>query len=88
MTRKLKIAEFKTHLSAHLREVQKRGTELVILDRENPIAKVLPFDQPRNIITVRPARISGGLKTLKLPKRLSRLDIDVVKLLREDRDRR
>ena len=85
MTRKVKIAEFKSHLSEHLREVRK-GTELLILDREHPIARVTPYREGRNELIVHPPKVRGGLKELKFS--LHRPDIDVVKLLREDRDRR
>ncbi len=87
MTRNLKIAEFKSQLSRHLGAVRK-GAQLVIFDRDHPIAKVIPFQkQPEVKLTVQPAKIPGGLKSLKLPERPP-FDIDVVKLLREDRDRR
>lgn len=84
--KQVKIAEFKAHLSKHLRAVQK-GEEVTILDREHPIAKVIPFPQEKGEkIVVRPAKIKGGWDKLKFPKIAT--TIDVVKLLREDRDSR
>ncbi|HLG18862.1 MAG TPA: type II toxin-antitoxin system Phd/YefM family antitoxin [Bdellovibrionota bacterium] len=38
----VRIAEFKSRLSKYLRLVQK-GAEIVVMDRETPIAKVVPF---------------------------------------------
>jgi prevent-host-death family protein len=41
---KVGIAELKAHLSAHLRRVR-RGRTLTILDRETPIARIVPLDE-------------------------------------------
>jgi antitoxin (DNA-binding transcriptional repressor) of toxin-antitoxin stability system len=84
--KQVKIAEFKTHLSAHLKKVRK-GEEIVILDREQPIAKVIPFPGKEDeLCIVQKPKIKGGLKKLRFRGIKER--IDVVKLLREDRDRR
>jgi prevent-host-death family protein len=40
------IAEFKTHLSEYVRAAQK-GKEIVIKDRDTPVAKLVPIDDPR-----------------------------------------
>jgi antitoxin (DNA-binding transcriptional repressor) of toxin-antitoxin stability system len=82
---KVKVAEFKSHLSAHLREVRK-GREIVVYDRHQPIAKVIPFAEPKRTITVRPPRNKGSLKDLQFPPLST--DFDVVEMLREDRDYR
>ncbi len=80
----VKIAEFKAHLSSHLRKVR-NGEEIVILDRQEPIAKISPFKRKKSELTIIPAKEKGNWKklTLKGPK----LDIDVVKLIRQDRNR-
>jgi len=39
---KAKIADLKNNLSAYLREVRK-GSEVVVVDRDRPIAKIIPF---------------------------------------------
>lgn len=83
--KKVKIAEFKSRLSAHLGRVRK-GAELVITDRDTPIAKVIPFGKGEEPLRIRPATIKGRWD--EIPRSLTRIDIDVVKLLREDRDRR
>ena len=54
MTTEVKIAEFKSHLSDHLRRVR-QGQEIVIKDRETPIARVVPYEEPRRQLVVRPA---------------------------------
>lgn len=43
MTRRVKIGELRDHLSAHLRRVQ-RGEELLIVDRDRPVARIVPFE--------------------------------------------
>lgn len=83
--KQVKIANFKSHLSSYLKEV-KQGAQIIILDRENPIAKISPIVEKREKIRVRKAKIKGGIKDLKFTG--IKADIDVVKLLREDRDQR
>ncbi len=39
----VKIADLKAHLSQHLRKVR-RGRSLTVLDRETPIARIVPID--------------------------------------------
>jgi prevent-host-death family protein len=52
----VKIAEFKAHLSAHLRAVRK-GSEITIKDRDTPIARVVPYQAPAlGLVTRRPTR--------------------------------
>jgi antitoxin (DNA-binding transcriptional repressor) of toxin-antitoxin stability system len=39
---KVRIAELKAHLSQHLRKVR-RGHTLTVLDRDTPIAQIVPY---------------------------------------------
>lgn len=48
------IAEFKAHLSEYVRAAQ-RGGEIVIKDRQTPVAKLVPIEQPRMIGEIRRA---------------------------------
>ena len=41
--KKVGIAELKAHLSQQLREVR-RGHTLTVLDRDTPIARIVPYD--------------------------------------------
>lgn len=60
----VRIAEFKAHLSQHLRNVR-RGHSLTLLDRETPIARVLPYPSGSGRLSVRkPLR---SLKDVRLP---------------------
>lgn len=52
MTR-VKIADLKDHLSAHLRAVE-RGAEVVVTDRDRPIARISPIIDAGRQIQVRP----------------------------------
>ena len=53
MSTEVKIAEFKSHLSEHLRAVR-RGHEIIVKDRETPIARVVPYDVRLPQLAVRP----------------------------------
>lgn len=82
----VKIAELKSHLSEHLRQV-KRGHTLIILDRKTPIARVVPYsdDTQAGLLKVRePLPQSPKLHQIPLPPPL-RLRKDIVQLLLEER---
>ncbi len=53
MAAQVKIAEFRAKLSKYLRAVRK-GQEIVIHDRETPIARVVPYEQRRPRLEVIP----------------------------------
>lgn len=82
----VKIAELKSHLSEHLRQV-KRGHTLIILDRSTPIARVIPYadDAQAGLLQVRqPLPQSPKLHQIPLPPPL-RFRKDIVELLLEER---
>jgi prevent-host-death family protein len=85
MTKRVKISELKAHLSAYLRHVRK-GHTVEVLDRESPVARLVPLEERSSGLTVRPA--AGRFRDLKLPRRRWRTRADVVALIREDRDAR
>lgn len=79
------IAELKGKLSAYLRAVRKGG-EVVIKDRETPIARLVPYDKPRpRLETIPPTMSLKDMDKLKFfaPKGLQPGDLDEA--LREDR---
>lgn len=81
----VKVSELKTRLSGYLARVR-RGETVTVCDRRTPIAKLVPFDERPGGIDVREAIDVVGLPTasrVALRKR-----IDVVALLRADRDHR
>jgi len=84
--RSVKIAEFKTQLSRHLRDVQK-GESLIVLDRETPIARVIPIEAGDDIAIAFPVSNPIPVAKLKMPV-CPRIDVDVVELLLADRHSR
>ena len=81
--KKVRVAEFKAKLSEYLRSVR-GGHELAIYDREQPVARVLPY-RSSGVLTVRePTRKYGALSDIPLPGPLV-LEVDPVDLLLEDR---
>jgi antitoxin (DNA-binding transcriptional repressor) of toxin-antitoxin stability system len=76
------IADLKARLSEHLRSVRK-GRTLTILDRDTPIAQIVPF--AAEPVEVR--RAVRRLKDLQLPPAPS-TTIDSLAVLLDDRRRR
>ncbi len=82
----VKIADLKARLSQHLREVR-RGHPLTVLDRDTPVARLLPYSREGEPLVVRPPlRKYRSLQRVPIPPPL-KLDIDIVSLLIEERER-
>jgi prevent-host-death family protein len=82
----VKIADFKSRLSEHLRQVR-RGHTLTIMDRNTPIARVVPYSNEKQggYLQVRkPLAGSPKPHQIPLPPPL-RLKRDIVRLLLEER---
>lgn len=78
----VRIAELKARLSEHLRTVR-NGETLTVLDRDTPIARIVPYAaQPLEI-----RKAKRRLRDLKLPPKPAKRT-DSVALLVEDRRRR
>jgi antitoxin (DNA-binding transcriptional repressor) of toxin-antitoxin stability system len=82
----VKIAQLKSRLSQHLREVR-AGETLTVLDRDTPIARIVPLDAPDDVVITKPAPGAPPLGSIKMPPP-TKLGFDVVELLLEDRRRR
>jgi len=76
------IAELKARLSEHLRSVRNGGT-LTVLDRDTPIARIVPY----SVQSLEIRKAKRRLRDLKLPSKPSKRT-DSVALLVEDRRRR
>jgi prevent-host-death family protein len=76
------VAELKARLSEYLRSVR-RGETVTILDRETPIAKIVPI-HAAGLRTRKPAQDAPAPNHVPLPPPL-KLHIDVVELLLEER---
>jgi len=58
---KVRIAELKAHLSKHLRSVR-GGRTLTILDRDTPIARIVPYDADSPLEVRRATRKPSDLR--------------------------
>jgi prevent-host-death family protein len=78
----VRIADLKARLSEHLRSVRNGGT-VTVLDRDTPVARIIPFVAPS--LEIRKAK--RRLRDLKLPTRPSKRTNSTAALV-EDRHRR
>ena len=80
----VRIADLKARLSAHLRSVR-AGRSITVLDRDTPIARIVPYSDPAAGFTIRvPAHGAQTLRQIDLPAPLP-LKRDIVELLLEER---
>ena len=78
------MAELKARLSEYLRRVR-RGHSLTVLDRDTPIARIVPYVTGAPGLTIRrPIAGAGKPSEVRLPPPL-KTDVDIVALLREER---
>lgn len=86
MTIKVKIAQLKDRLSEHLRAVEK-GAEVIVTDRDRPIARIVPIDKPRRKIRVLPPK--GDFSVARAKRyRPARWKLSSTELLLEERQQR
>jgi prevent-host-death family protein len=81
--RQVRIAELKAHLSQYLRAVR-GGQTIAVLDRETPVAQIVPLREKATLKVRRPPPGTPPLNRVALPKPL-RIRIDIVDLLMEER---
>lgn len=79
------VSELKAKLSGYLAQVR-RGATITVCDRQTPIARLVPFDGDAAGLEVREPTAAGDLPVA--PRIALRRPIDVVALLRADRDQR
>lgn len=79
------VAELKAKLSEYLRTVR-RGGEVTVYDRNEPIARVVPYLRSGALVVREPLHTYRTLGHIPLPAPL-KLGIDPVELLIEDRIR-
>ena len=63
MMRTVNIAELKNNLSAYLEQV-KNGTELIVKDRNRPIARLVPLTSGEDLDAEEEALVAAGLMRL------------------------
>ncbi len=77
---KVRIADLKARLSEHLRKVRS-GRTLTVLDRDRPIAKIVPYDAETPLEVRRATRRPSELRTPSLPP----VPTDSLTVLLQDR---
>jgi prevent-host-death family protein len=81
--RKVRIADLKARLSEHLRYVR-RGHVVTVLDRETPVARLVPVETAAALVARRPVGAYGSVGAVPLPPPVT-LALDPVALLLQDR---
>jgi prevent-host-death family protein len=81
--KQVRIAELKARLSEYLRAVR-RGETIAVLDRETPIAHIVPVGDRPTLRIRKPASGTPPPNRIKVLKGL-KLKSDIVDLLLEDR---
>jgi len=77
----VRIAEFKARLSHYIKGVRNGGT-LTIMDRDHPVARLVPYEKGDGRLVTRKA--TRKLSDIKFPPPL-KLKVDSLTLLLEDR---
>jgi prevent-host-death family protein len=83
--KQVRIAELKARLSEYLRAVR-RGETIAVLDRETPVAQIVPVADRPALRVRKPAPRTPPPNRVPLPKP-ARLAVDVLDLLLEERQR-
>jgi prevent-host-death family protein len=81
--KQVRIAELKAHLSEYLRAVRS-GQTIAVLDRETPVAQIVPIAERATLLIRKPARGTPAPNRVPLPEPLN-IKLDVVDLLLEER---
>ena len=81
--KQVRIAELKSRLSEYLRAVR-GGESIAVLDRDTPIAQLIPVRERSALRIRKPGRDTLPLNRVPIPKR-TKLNVDVVQLLLEKR---
>jgi prevent-host-death family protein len=81
--KQVRIADLKARLSEYLRAVR-AGESIAVLDRDTPVAQLIPVRESRGLRVRKPAPGSPPPNRIKVPKR-ARLNVDIVALLVEER---
>jgi prevent-host-death family protein len=95
--RAVNIADLKNNLSRYLNEVR-RGAEVLVKDRNKPIARIVPLaaqedDEAELMELIAAGSVRLPKSTEPLPKsfwsgRLPKTSVDLIDILRKDRDAR
>jgi prevent-host-death family protein len=83
--KRAKVSELKARLSSYLADVRS-GATVLVCDRNTPIARLVPSDEPTDVQIREPIRAAAELRRLRGVR--PRGPVDVTGLLRLDRDQR
>lgn len=81
--KQVRIADLKARLSEYLRAVR-RGETITVLDRETPVAQIIPMRDRLKLHVRKPAPGAPPPNRVKLPKP-AKLNVDIVQLLLDER---
>src|SRR5436309_6317094 len=81
--KQVRIADLKARLSEYLRAVR-RGETIAVLDRDTPVAQIVPIRGRLALRVRRPAPGTPPPNRVRLPKP-AKLNLDIVDLLLEER---
>ena len=81
--RQVRIADLKARLSEYLRAVR-RGETIAVLDRETPVARIVPIHEGPALRVRKPAAGAPPPNRVRRPKP-AKLNVDIVELLLEER---
>jgi prevent-host-death family protein len=79
----VRIADLKARLSEYLRSVR-RGETITVLDRNTPIAQIVPIRERPALSVRKPAPGAPTPNRVRLPKP-AKLNVDIVELLLAER---
>jgi prevent-host-death family protein len=86
MKTRVGVAELKARFSEYLRLVR-RGSPVTVLDRDTPVARLVPVEARESPLQIRRAREGSRVGSVALPPALA-LPEDIVELLKEERGNR
>src|SRR5437667_10423689 len=81
--KQVRIADLKARLSEYLRAVG-RGETIAVLDRDTPVAQIVPIRERSALRVRKPAPGAPPLNRVRLPKP-AKLNVDIVHLLLRER---
>jgi prevent-host-death family protein len=81
--KKVGVADLKAKLSEYLR-IARKGGEVVVMDRDQPVARIVPYSTAPKLQVREPLRRYKNLGEIPLPPPAN-LDFDIVDLLLDDR---
>jgi prevent-host-death family protein len=81
------IATLKAKLAKYLRFV-KSGEEVVVLDHKMPVAKIIPFETNAPLESIKPQGPFSDIAKMIISPMKTKLKVDSLTLLLEDRSRR